>query len=130
MQKCGGKSAISVRIVIGGIPGFARTSASRSDRLKFGTKRKLRRSNHPSALQKRIVDVLQAQAGDFLEDIDLFQHLLQVHHPDLERPLLLLDHLPYGSCRGAVAPARVKVDEVEPLHSVRLCHGAGMIAGM
>ena len=76
----------------------------------------LRRPERPAFLQHGVVEVFQAQAGDFAEHVERVQQFLQVHHADFARPLLLLHHLPQRIGGGPMASAGVEEDEVELAH--------------
>jgi len=78
--------------------------------------RELPRPERPALLEHEVVDVFQPHAGDFAEDVERIEQLLQVHHADLERTLLPLHHLAQGVGRRAMSATSVEEDEVEYLH--------------
>ena len=75
--------------------------------------RELPGPERPALLQHEVVNVLEPQAGDFAEDVERIQQLLQIHHADLEGALLPLHHLAQGVGRRAMSAAGVEKDEVE-----------------
>jgi hypothetical protein len=76
----------------------------------------LSRPQRPSLLEHEVVHVLQPKPGRLAENVDRIQHLLQVHHADLERARLPVHNLFEGAGRRAVPPAGVEEDEIELLH--------------
>jgi hypothetical protein len=84
--------------------------------------RELRRAERPTLLEHQVVDVFQAQSGDFAEQVERLEHLLQVHQPDLPRPPFALDHFAQRVGRAAMAAAGVEVKEVDLSRGCRLAH--------
>lgn len=76
----------------------------------------LRRAESPALFERRIVNVLQPQAGNFAEDIQRVEEFLQVHHADLPRTPLARNDFAQRIGRAAVAAAGIEEDEIELRH--------------
>ncbi len=66
--------------------------------------RQLRRAQRPALVEQQVVAILEAQPGDFAENVQLIELLLKVHQADLPGPVLLLNHV-LQRVGGAAVPA-------------------------
>ena len=69
--------------------------------------------HRPSAPQHDVVHILKADAGGLPDEIDGIEQVLDRDHPHIPRALLLADRFAQRGRRGAMAAARVDIDQGE-----------------
>src|SRR5215831_3721978 len=74
----------------------------------------------PTGRQHLVIEVLDANPGVFLEDIQLVQKLLDIGKLHIPRELLRLRRHLEGGGRRAMPPTGIKEPELDSLHSRRL----------
>src|SRR5579864_850305 len=74
---------------------------------------KLRCEARPTLAQNQVVTILNAKAGDFLEEIELIEQLLKIEELDLPRPLLRFQHAFKRFGGAAMTATRVEEDDCE-----------------
>jgi hypothetical protein len=77
-------------------------------------------SERPSSLETPIVEKLGIPAGKPLEAPLRIQHMHQMHQTHLPWPQLLRDRRLQRARCGTVSAAGIEIDEVDPLHAIRL----------
>ena len=83
-------------------------------------RKKLRGSKRPAVFKDTIVDVLQAQSGKFAEDVEIVEHILQIHQANVPGAVLLPDDGLKRGRRGAMAASRIEENEID---GWSFCHG-------
>ena len=95
----------------------------------------LRRSEGPALGEHKIVDVLKIDPGDFPENVERLQQLLEIDQGNLPRAILLFDDRLERRGRGAMSSTRVEIDELYTFHNFvhkcfmvksHRCHTAGL----
>ena len=83
----------------------------------------LGRAERPSLRQHQVVNIFQANSGDFPENIHGMQDFLQIHQSNFPRSFLrfssslLLDNRLERRRRGAMTASGVEIDKMYPFHN-------------
>ena len=95
----------------------------------------LGRAQGPAFGEHQVVDVLQIDSGDFPKDVERMQQLLKVDERDFPGAVLPFDDGFERGGRGAMASARVEIEELDTFHNFvhkcfiaesHRCHTAGL----
>ncbi len=70
-------------------------------------------SDSQSVFEHPVVQILDPYAREAMEDVDRFQDLAQIDHPNLPAALLLLGQRFKRGCGGAMASACIEEDQID-----------------
>ena len=81
----------------------------------------LRAAERPTGREHLVVEILNANAREFSENIESIEQLLQIQELNVPREILGLDGHLKGRGRAAMPAARVKENEFDSFHEPRNC---------
>ena len=82
-------------------------------------RQELGRAQRPAVFEEGVVDVLHAQAGDFAEDIEFVEHVLEIDQTNVPGTILLTGDRFEGRGCSAMAASRIKENEI---YGCSFCH--------
>src|SRR6185436_13091319 len=85
----------------------------------------LSRPERPAFRQHQVVNILQANAGNFAEDVERIEHFLKIDQPDFPRSGLLVDDRFQRGGGGSMASSGIEVDEINLLHECFIAPSSG-----
>src|SRR5271166_403143 len=90
------------------------------------TQRSVHRGQHlggsdgPAFFQQFVIDILHPDAGEFANDVERSENVLQVDQPDLPGAVLFLDNGIESVGGAPVAAAGIKENEIDLLHQASM----------